>query len=162
MLQFIKNWTLPLAMLAGVIGYFCFATFDFLTPTRPVVKILIAWLAPFLIFAQLLLTFCKVEVKELVPQCWQGWLLLVQFLSCLLVACLLLFLPLDEYWRAALQGAMVCLICPTATAAAVITGKLGGSAAALTTYTLLSNLRERLLLRAVQLAIVCRGCRIRA
>ena len=114
MLQFIKNWTLPLAMLAGVIGYFCFATFDFLTPTRPVVKILIAWLAPFLIFAQLLLTFCKVEVKELVPQCWQGWLLLVQFLSCLLVACLLLFLPLDEYWRAALQGAMVCLICPTA------------------------------------------------
>ena len=140
MLQFIKNWTLPLAMLAGVIGYFCFATFDFLTPTRPVVKILIAWLTPFLIFAQLLLTFCKVEVKELVPQCWQGWLLLVQFLSCLLVACLLLFLPLDEYWRAALQGAMVCLICPTATAAAVITGKLGGSAAALTTYTLLSNL----------------------
>ena len=140
MLQFIKNWTLPLAMLAGVIGYFCFATFDFLTPTRPVVKILIAWLTPFLIFAQLLLTFCKVEVKELVPQCWQGWLLIVQFLSCLLVACLLLFLPLDEYWRAALQGAMVCLICPTATAAAVITGKLGGSAAALTTYTLLSNL----------------------
>lgn len=50
------------------------------------------------------------------------------------------FLPLDEYWRVALQGAMVCLICPTATAAAVITGKLGGSAAALTTYTLLSNL----------------------
>lgn len=34
MLQFIKNWTLPLAMLAGVIGYFCFATFDFLTPTQ--------------------------------------------------------------------------------------------------------------------------------
>lgn len=38
------------------------------------------------------------------------------------------------------EGAMVCLICPTATAAAVITGKLGGSAASLTTYTLLSNL----------------------
>ena len=35
---------------------------------------------------------------------------------------------------------MVCLICPTATAAAVITGKLGGSASSLTTYTLLSNL----------------------
>ena len=35
---------------------------------------------------------------------------------------------------------MVCFVCPTATAAAVITGKLGGSAASLTTYTLLSNL----------------------
>jgi BASS family bile acid:Na+ symporter len=31
---------------------------------------------------------------------------------------------------------MVCLICPTATAAAVVTGKLGGSASTLTTYTL--------------------------
>ena len=35
---------------------------------------------------------------------------------------------------------MVCLICPTATAAAVITSKLGGNAATLTTYTLFSNL----------------------
>ena len=35
---------------------------------------------------------------------------------------------------------MVCVICPTATAAAVITGELGGSASTLTTYTLLSNL----------------------
>ena len=34
----------------------------------------------------------------------------------------------------------MCFICPTATAAAVITGKLGGNAASLTTYTLLSNL----------------------
>lgn len=140
MLQFIKNWTLPLAMLAGVIGYFCFAAFDFLAPTKPVVKVMIAWLTPFLIFAQLLLTFCKVEVKELVPQRWTIWLLLIQFVSCVIIASLLLFLPLDEYWNVALQGTMVCLICPTATAAAVITGKLGGSAASLTTYTLLSNL----------------------
>lgn len=28
MLQFIKNWTLPLAMLAGVIGYFFFPLSD--------------------------------------------------------------------------------------------------------------------------------------
>ena len=35
---------------------------------------------------------------------------------------------------------MVCIICPTATAAAVITSKLGGSAASLTTYTLLGNI----------------------
>ncbi len=35
---------------------------------------------------------------------------------------------------------MVCIICPTATAAAVITSKLGGSAASLTTYTLIANI----------------------
>ena len=46
---------------------------------------------------------------------------------------------MEEAYRDIFEGAMVCLICPTATAAAVITGKLGGSASTLTTYTLLSN-----------------------
>lgn len=140
MLQFIKNWTLPLAMFVGVMGYFCFSMLDFLAPLKPFVRVLMAWLTPFLIFSQLLLTFCKVKVGELSPRRWALWLLLIQFFSCLVMALLLLFLPLDEHWRVALEGAMVCLICPTATAAAVITGKLGGSAAALTTYTLMSNL----------------------
>lgn len=35
---------------------------------------------------------------------------------------------------------MICLICPTATAGAVVTQKLGGNAAHLTTYTILINL----------------------
>lgn len=140
MLQFIKNWTLPLAMLAGIIGYFCFACFDFLAPLKPFVKAQIAWLTPFLIFTQLLLTFCKVEVKDLSPRRWTYILLLIQLISCLFIAGALLVFRFDNYWKAALEGAMVCLICPTATAAAVITGKLGGSAASLTTYTLASNL----------------------
>ncbi|CCZ69740.1 bile acid:sodium symporter [Bacteroides gallinaceum] len=140
MLQFIKNWTLPLAMLAGVIGYFCFAMFDFLHPLKPFVKFLVVWLTPLLIFAQLLLTFCKIEVKDLSPRRWTCILLLIQLISCLAVAGVLLCIPFSSVWRISLEGAMVCLICPTATAAAVITNKLGGSAASLTTYTLASNL----------------------
>ena len=38
------------------------------------------------------------------------------------------------------EGAMVCFFCPTATAAAVITSKLGGSAAVLTSSTLIGNI----------------------
>ena len=45
---------------------------------------------------------------------------------------------MEEVYREVFEGAMVCLICPTATAAAVITGKLGGSASSLTTYTSVS------------------------
>ena len=140
MLRFIKDWTLPLAMIAGVIGYFCFYFFDFLSPVKPAVRSVVSWLTPSLIFAQLLLTFCKVRVEDLVPRVWAAWLLLFQFVTCMLVALVLIYVPLSEYWRISLEGLMICLICPTATAAAVITGKLGGSAAALTTYTLASNL----------------------
>ena len=131
MLNFLKNWTLPVAMLTGVLGYLMFANFTFLEPTKPFMNTLIAYLTPLLIFGQLLLTFCKVDWRELMPSPWHGWLLL---------AALLIFVPMGGSYREVFEAAMVCLICPTATAAAVITGKLGGSASSLTTYTLLSNI----------------------
>lgn len=140
LVHFIKNWTLPLAMITGTLGYFIFAEIPFLAPAKPYMHGLIALLTPALIFAQLLLTFSKVEVHELKPKAWYGWLLLFQIVSCLAVAALLVCCPMEETYREVFEGAMVCLICPTATAAAVITGKLGGSASSLTTYTLLSNL----------------------
>lgn len=140
LLRFIKDWTLPLAMITGTLGYFFLARIPWMAPAKPGLNALIAFLTPALIFAQLLLTFCKVEVHELKPKKWHGWLLLFQTLSCLAVAALLVCCPMEETYREVFEGAMVCLICPTATAAAVITGKLGGSASSLTTYTLLSNL----------------------
>lgn len=140
MFKFLKNWTLPLAMITGAIGYFMFANFTFLESTKPFMNWLIAVLTPSLIFAQLLLTFCKVEPKELIPRPWHVWLLTIQAVSSGIIALLLIFCPMDEAYKEVFEGAMVCLICPTATAAAVITGKLGGSASTLTTYTLLSNI----------------------
>ena len=51
MLKFLKNWTLPIAMLVGAVGYPLFITLSFLTP--------------YLIFTMLLLTFCKVSPRDL-------------------------------------------------------------------------------------------------
>lgn len=140
MLKFIKNWTLPIAMLVGALGYLVLSNLSFINPVKPYINEGIAWFTPFLIFAQLLLTFCKVEPRELLPKAWHLWLLSFQAFSCVVLAGVLLVFPLSDAYRSVLEGAMVCLICPTATAAAVITGKLGGSASTLTTYTLLSNL----------------------
>ena len=99
LLRFIKNWTLPLAMLAGTAGYFFFARIPLLAPAKPCLNGLIALLTPALIFAQLLLTFCKVEVHELKPKAWHGWLLLFQTVSCLAVAALLGCCPMKEMYR---------------------------------------------------------------
>ena len=139
-IRFLKDWTLPVAMIAGTLAYFAFAKMPVLSPIKPFVSASVSVLTPLLIFAQLLLTFCKVDMAELKPKAWHGWLLLFQTVSCLSLSALLVFCPMDELYREVFEGAMVCLICPTATAAAVITGKLGGSAASLTTYTLMSNL----------------------
>lgn len=121
MLKLFKNWTLPIAMLMGAVGYPLFITLSFLTPV--------------LIFTMLLLTFCKVSPQELKPKPLHLWLLLIQIVGSLAV-----YILLCRFDKIVAQGVMVCIICPTATAAAVITSKLGGNAASLTTYTLIGNI----------------------
>ena len=106
MLKFLKNWTLPIAMLVGAIGYPLFISLSFLTP--------------YLIFTMLLLTFCKVSPRDLKPKPLHLWLLLIQ-IGGALAAYLLLY----RFDKIVAEGVMVCIICPTATAAAVITFKLG-------------------------------------
>lgn len=140
MLNFLKNWTLPIAMLVGALSYFIIANCPPLNPAKPYLHVTISYLVPSLIFMQLLLTFCKVEPRDLLPTPWHGWLLLFQVVAASALAALLIGIHMDNLYKEVFEGGMVCFICPTATAASVITGKLGGSASSLTTYTLLSNL----------------------
>lgn len=140
MVKFLKDWTLPIAMLAGAMGYFIFHKVEFLAPLKPAVWSFIDILTPLLIFAQLFLTFCKTDFSSFRLTRWHWKLIVFQCAASLLMAAVLIFLPLDEIYREVFEGAMVCLICPTATAAAVVTDKLGGSAARITVYTLMSNM----------------------
>lgn len=127
-------------MLFGAGCYFLFARVPLFAPAKPLLLELVSYLTPTLIFVMLFVTFCKVSPSQLRPHRWHLWLLIFQSVSCLCMAALLLHAPLSPAGRALAEAAMVCLICPTATAAAVITGKLGGNPSTLTTYTILSNL----------------------
>ncbi len=148
-IAFIKKWTLPIAMITGAVGYFVLAKWQPVAPLKPAINEAIAILTPTLIFAQLLLSFCKIDPKTLRPHGWHGWLLLFQAATCCIMAAMLLLLPLNGAYRAVLEGVMVCLICPTATAGVVITGKLGGNTSSLLTYTLLSNIMAAILVPIV-------------
>jgi BASS family bile acid:Na+ symporter len=111
-------------------------------------------LQPLLIFSMLFLTFCRIEPKDLKPHRWHWWLLLIQgglFVILGAVAWgLMRFLPDSSHNGVILlESAMLCLICPTATAAAVVTRKLGGDVPGLTTYIVLINLLTALLVPLV-------------
>lgn len=111
---------LPIAMGLGALLYPFFDRLSFLTP--------------YLIFSMLLVTFCKISFKNMKIHPLHIWLLLIQLAGCLVIYGILrLFNPVVS------EGALICILAPTATSAAVITGMLGGDIAFLTTYTLFSS-----------------------
>lgn len=121
MLTFLKNWTLPVAMFLGLIGYPIFLALEFTVP--------------YLIFFMLLLTFSKVPIHEIRIRPHHFIMLGIQLFGALGVFYLLR--PIDLIIA---EVGMVCFITPTATAAAVITNKLDGNMNSVTAYTMLSNI----------------------
>ena len=136
------------AMLSGIAGYFIYVNIPFLEPTHALAGKAVGLLQPLLIFAMLFLTFCKVNPKKLRLCPWHGLLLLFQVGIFTALAALLVLMP-HSGMRVVIEGVMICIICPTATAGAVITKKLGGNAAHLTTYTILINLAVALVVPAL-------------
>ena len=141
---FLKNWALPISIMSGIAGYFLYVNIPCLAPTHTFVLKCVEYIQPILIFFMLFLTFCRIKPSELRPHLWQLWLMLIQIVLFGALSLFLHFFP-DTQWRLVTEGAMLCLICPTATAAAVVTLKLGGSGAAITTYTIIINLAVALL-----------------
>ena len=138
-IRFFKMWTLPLGMFAGVGIYLMFHYIPLLSPLKVLAKGAEDFILPLMVFIQLFTTFCEVNPREMRIRNWHLIMIPVQLGCCLAVALPIHFFPHFEYSIVA-QGALVCLIVPTGTAAAVIAGRLGGNETTLTTYTIISNL----------------------
>lgn len=121
----LKSFVLPMAMIIG--GAF-YEFFD---------KMAVA--IPYFIFTMLLLTFAKLSPRDVRPHRLHVWLLLIQLLGGAVVYAALFWIH-----SAIGEGAFACVFAPTAMAAAVITGMLGGSVAFLTTYVFLSSIATAL------------------
>lgn len=119
--QRLKPWMLPIAIVSGILFHSQISA--------------IQWVVPYLIFTMLLITFCRVRPSEfrISKMIWE--LLAVQLVGSVAVFCALrpVNLPLA-------QAVMICVLCPTATAAPVVTGMLGGSIPKVATYSIVSNL----------------------
>lgn len=148
MVRFLKNWMLPIAMAVGVAAYYIYVNIPALDGTHAVMNRVIGYVQPLLLFCMLFVSFCRVSVRELKPRAWMLKLLAIQVVSYVLMGMLIILLP-EMPGRVVIESAMICMICPTATAAAVVTTRLHGNASAVVSYTCLINLAVSLLVPAV-------------
>ena len=136
---------LPIAMTTGASVFLIYDATPCLHRFGPFLSDVVGLIQPLFIFSMLFLTFCRIEPKDLKPHRWHWWLLLIQggLFSLLGVVAYLLISMLSVEsgdWVVLIECAMLCLICPTATAAAVVTRKLGGDVPGITTYIILINI----------------------
>jgi BASS family bile acid:Na+ symporter len=142
--QFIDRYALIITMVIGAAGYPWFHRLN-------------GMMSP-LIFLMLFFTFCKVNPLDLRLRIWHWLVLGVQMMLTAVVYYGLLAMGdrllamgygISESDIAIVaQGLMMCVIMPTATAAPIIAGKLGGSIQNLTTFSLLSNIATAIIVPA--------------
>lgn len=124
-------------MAAGACIYLLFSEASALEPVGDAAGPLFVEIMPLLIFSMLYVTFCKIRLHDLRLSPWHVWLQVIRVAMAGVLTAVMALAGHDS--KLILEGAFVCVMCPTAAAAAVITEKLGGSVASMTVYTLIDN-----------------------
>lgn len=140
LIEFLKNWTLPSAIVSGTLIYLIF----YWVPALDSVG---NWLSPFFdtilpLFMSLILftTFLRVDFHKMRPAVWHLWVTIFQLLFVVLIVGLIIGFDMKGKDLILMEGILTCVICPGASAAPVVTGKLGGNLETMTTYVFLSNI----------------------
>ena len=140
LLRFLKDWTLPVAMVVGTVVYLLFAFTPQLDGAGEFFGPIISDIFPLFMFLILFVTFCKVDFRRLRPVGWHLWVGAFQVVFVIMVVAAVLTFHIQGENLILLEALLTCIIGPCAAAAAVVTAKLGGDLEEMTTYTFLSNL----------------------
>lgn len=154
LIRFLKDWTLPVSITVGTV---CYLTFYYVpqldslgTQLAPVFDVIF----PLFVFLTLFVTFCKVDFHQMRPHRWHTGIFVAQLLLVAVNIAIILWFANSEQPTANSQkllweAMLTCIIGPAASAAPVVTGKLGGNISTMTTYVLISSLASALLIPLV-------------
>lgn len=146
LIRFLKDWTLPVAISTGVVVYLIFAIIPALDGFATAAEPFFDAILPMFMFCILFVTFCKVDFHKMRPVAWHWWVGAFQVLCVLAVMAAILALGLSGNWLILAEALLTSIISPCASAAPVVTQKLGGNLEEMTTYTFLSNFITALLI----------------
>ena len=148
MLKLLKDWLLPFSILAGIGLYLLYLFTPALHPLGPVLHAMASEGQRLVIAVLLFFQFVKISPHQIRLSRWHAGALTVQILSFLLLA-LAVALLREGPARMLAECAMLCMICPTASAAGVITDRLGGDLAGTVSYVVMINVAATLLIPLV-------------
>lgn len=151
--SFLKKWMLLISMALGVGIYLLLALVPGLEQAESGYIAAARDLQPFLVGVMLFLQFNVTAPSDLKIHKWHAEVLGVQALLFAVFTVVTILLP-EGNLRILAECAMLCFICPTASACGVITSRIGGDLQQTMAYLLLCDIMSTLLIPAT-VPLVC-------
>lgn len=146
--QILNDWMLPAAIVLGVSLYLLYYFTPWLHSYERTLHLCTSESQRLVIAILLFFQFVKISPHDLRLTRWHALALALQVGSFLILAFAVSRVQ-EGVGRMLLECAMLCMICPTASAAGVITEKLGGNLAGTVTYLVMINLAGTFLIPLV-------------
>ena len=147
--QFLKDWTLPVAIAVGTVVYLLFYFVPWLDTAGDVLGGVVDTVFPMMVFCTLFSTFCRIDFHQMRPHRWHVGVLVAQVLLVALNVWIIFCVEANLWQKILWESVLTCIIGPTATAAPVVTAKIGGNINTVTAYVVISSFASAIMIPAV-------------
>ena len=147
--QFLKDWTLPVAIAVGTVVYLLFYFVPFLDEAGDTLGGVVDTIFPFMVFSTLFSTYCRIDFHQMRPHRWHIGVLVMQAALVALNVWIIFGVEADPEQKLLWESVLTCIIGPAATAAPVVTAKIGGNINTMTAYVVMSAFASALMIPAV-------------
>jgi len=147
--QFVKDWTLPVAIAVGTVVYLTFYFVPQLDAAGDTMGGIVDTIFPMMVFCTLFSTFCRIDFHQMKPHRWHIGVLLAQILLVALNCWIIFSVEASAEQKILWESVLTCIIGPAATAAPVVTAKIGGNINTMTAFVVISSFASALMIPTV-------------
>ena len=149
LIRFLKNWTLPVSIAVGAVCYLTFYYVPQLDALGNTLGTVVDAIFPWMVFSTLFSTFCRIDFHQMRPHRWHVGVLLAQLLLVALNVWIIFCVEANLWQKILWESVLTCIIGPAATAAPVVTAKIGGNINTMTAFVVISSFASALMIPAV-------------
>ena len=147
--QFLKDWTLPVAIVTGTVVYLIFYWVPLLDAAGDTLGEVVDTVFPMMVFCTLFSTFCRIDFHQMRPHRWHVGVMAAQLLLVALNVWIIFCVEANMWQKILWESVLTCIIGPAATAAPVVTAKIGGNINTMTAFVVISSFASALMIPAV-------------
>ena len=128
-----------MAIAVGAVVYLVFYWVPQLDAAGDTLGEVVDTIFPMMVFSTLFSTFCRIDFHQMRPHRWHVGIIVTQLLLIALNVWVIFCVEGDLWQKILWESLLTCIIGPAATAAPVVTAKIGGNINTMTAFVVLSS-----------------------